>query len=345
MLTIDPSYAEAVVNPDTRFPTLVVDNRATERLNAIYIPTQRHRPPPLTSLELLAAKADEVHLLFSAGELPAWLDDFALPNVVGRTLAPEVRDRLNSELKSSVNPSNRHAPGYDIPFKRNVALMESRWSGRRTIGLLDDDILLTAAQLDSAATALSKQADLVSFHVLDYPDVSTIDHVERLIRGVPSRVSIGGNCLFFRVEQAASFFPEVYNDDWFFLFSHVGLRRIASLGVAKQRPYRPWVDHGRIAFEQFGDIAIEGAKENIKDGRLPFDGSPQYWRVILDRYLTKLNALISLAPDGELGSALFAARQVASALESQSFFRFLERYRTDVRAFERCTTLGNNGPE
>jgi hypothetical protein len=333
MLNLDPDYAEAVVNPDTRFPILSHRKRPASKLDAIYIPTQKHRPPPETSLALLAQAAVEVHLLFSENGKPDWFFELGLKNVFARTVTASKRDMLNSRLDSTRNPGNRHAPSYDIPYKRNLALLESRRARHKSIGLLDDDILLSVDQLDSVVAALTADADMVSFHVLDYPDVSTVDHVERVIRRRPSRVSIGGNCLFFLVDQAASFFPEAYNDDWFFLFSHVGHSRIASLGVAKQRPYRPWLDHGRIAFEQFGDITIEGAKENIREGRAPFSGDLKYWQVVLDRYLARLDGLVAEAPESPFRTALIAAREVAGALDALAFVCFLENYRADSRTF------------
>lgn len=227
---------------------------------------------------------------------------------------------------SARNPSSVHKPEYDIPYKRNIALGNAEQNGYKTICLLDDDIRLDDASLYKARQALHEGVELGSFHVLDYPDVSTIDHIERLIRQRPSRVSIGGNCLFLRMDAVSSFFPDAYNDDWYFIFKHIGHKRIATFGQTYQRPYQPWKDLDRVGFEQFGDIIIEGAKNNIKNGRPVFQGDAIYWQNILNVYTARLEELLTLTTEPVFVKAIQYGLEISRRLDVIDFLEFLKHF-------------------
>jgi hypothetical protein len=52
---------------------------------------------------------------------------------------------------------------------------------------------------------------------------------------------IGGGSLVVRIERCSSFFPEIYNDDWFFLLGgDKGLQSVAVSGRFRQNPYDPF---------------------------------------------------------------------------------------------------------
>lgn len=249
-------------------------------------------------------------------EVAIWAKTIDHPQVYVYANMRQQRNNSNiSKYSSTQNPSQIHKPDYDIPYKRNVALLDARENDYRTICLLDDDITLTNDDFLKAREALITDVDIASFHVLDYPDVSTIDHIERILTQTESRVSIGGNCLFMNTHRIHSFFPEMYNDDWFFIFSHIENRKIVSLGEAKQRIYEPWKDLDRIAFEQCGDIIIEGAKNNIYENRPPFAGDSNYWEKIKRTYLQRLEVLLSLAEGTNFQKPVDHAIQITKSLE------------------------------
>jgi hypothetical protein len=216
-------------------------------------------------------------------------------------------------------------PDYDLPAKRSACLAHARENGWDRIGLLDDDIRLSDRQVLCARTALSEGAEMATFHVLCYPDVSTIDHVERLLTRQPSRVSPGGNCLFLRASACVAPFPRIYNDDSLFLMRHRGAATIVSIGAAAQRPHRPWEDTRRVRFEQFGDILIEGIKLSLESrGAMPV--GPSYWESYLARYRSRLDGLLRRAPSGVLSHAVVAARHAASAFTATALASFIDSY-------------------
>ena len=194
------------------------------------------------------------------------------------------------------------------------------------VALLDDDIALTSEQLLQARTAISTGVDIAAFHVLDYPDVSTVDHIERIITRKPSEVSIGGNCIFLDANVRQPFFPSIYNDDWFFLLSNIDTAAIRSIGTAKQRRYVPWTQHNRIEFEQLGDIIMEGAKTNLKVDQTPFQGDHIFWRDVLDTYQMRLDRLVALCANELFAQALRRAVAVAKRIEASNIVDFMESY-------------------
>ena len=54
------------------------------------------------------------------------------------------------------------------------------------------------------------------------------------------------------------FFPEQYNEDWFFFSRLTARRDLAHVGYATQAPYDPFADPVRAQQEEFGDLLAEG---------------------------------------------------------------------------------------
>jgi hypothetical protein len=296
-------------------------------LDAVFIPTQAHRRPPATELTLLRKHARHVVLLFSDG-LAEWAAD-------SECQAHDDLSRFDADAYDSLPtarpPSRLLMPEYDIPAKRTYALQLARQAGWEHIGLLDDDIGLTSRDLTRARRALAEGIRVASFHVLECPDVSTVDHLERMITGATSHVALGGNCLFLRVNSARTHFPPVYNDDWLFLFAHRDAGEVVSLGTASQRDYRPWLTKGRAAFEQFGDVLIEGLKENVTANRRLLKPPLRGWDAVLDSYRRRLERLRAAASDPAHKSCLDEASDAANQISPNDLGRYLDSFRSTVR--------------
>lgn len=334
-MTLDLNYKDAVINSNIPFefykPQL---NSATPMIDALYIPAQAHRPIPSTNPNILKNHVKSVYLLFS--DMPAvWAFEIDHPNVKIITNMREIR-KSSPYIKheSSNNPGNCYKPNYDIPFKRTYSLKNALNFDQEYVGFLDDDITLDDDDFFNIRKAMTENVDIASFHVLDYPDVATIDHIERITLKKPSRVSIGGNCMFINTTTTNSFFPEAYNDDWFFILSQLETRKIVSLGFAKQRPYQPWLDEDRVAFEQFGDILIEGVKRNIHEGRQAFSGGIEYWSNVKTKYLDRIEKLQIEPLAKHFEKVLKLAHEVASDITAKSFVSFLESYEKERTHFK-----------
>ena len=55
-----------------------------------------------------------------------------------------------------------------------------------------------------------------------------------------------------------SFFPDIYNEDWFFFAKEAAARRLPRVGQARQVPYDPFASPERARREEFGDLLAEG---------------------------------------------------------------------------------------
>ena len=307
-LEIVTSCVNAVLNDGSPFAperqgTIAYSDR--QQLDAVYIPTTgRHRTLG-TPLDLLLGHAREVVLLCSHGA-PSWaIDDPRVRVLTGLVEDPAFARFLDKP--SSRNPSRLVTRRYDLPFKRNLALDDARSRGLGVISLLDDDISLSSEQIAQAARAAGA-GQISGFYVLDYPDVSVVDHLWRLTRTTPARVSLGGNCIFLPPATATGFFPYVYNEDWFFLhMNHLAGVPVRGLGCAGQFAHEPWRDAVRTRFEQFGDVMAHGLKVNVEAGRPAFAGGSHFWSEVLEDFRTRLAHLVG--GPGLSGHMLTAARE------------------------------------
>jgi hypothetical protein len=92
---------------------------------------------------------------------------------------------------------------------------------------------------------------------------------------------IGGGALAVPADRMDSFFPEIYNEDWFFLLGETRLRPVGQVGVAMQQPYDPFANPDRARGEEFGDVLAEGLFALFDDGRRIGDADREYWAMFL----------------------------------------------------------------
>ena len=218
------NFDSAIINKNIPINRDVINRNFDEKkhtplIDAIYIPTQGKRPHLLKTVESLQGHSEKIYLLLSKNS-PDWLKEIERDSVV---LIENINnnDEKLFNFKSSNNPSVIFSKIYDIPSKRNYAIKHSMDNHYKVIGLVDDDICISSKNLEKCKQILTGHADAVGFYALDFPDVSTIDHIERYLTMNPSPVSIGGNCLFFKPKNTVGFFPYIYNEDWIFIFTNI----------------------------------------------------------------------------------------------------------------------------
>ena len=61
------------------------------------------------------------------------------------------------------------------------------------------------------------------------------------------------------------FFPDLYNEDWFFFGEAAAHRRLAKVGEARQAVYDPYAEPTRASDEEFGDLLAEGLYSLIEN--------------------------------------------------------------------------------
>jgi hypothetical protein len=110
---------------------------------------------------------------------------------------------------------------------------------------VDDDV--TLSRIDNIAR-LAGQLDryqVAGMIVWDYPDNSVVCHARRDAA--------------LRQDVFLSFFPDIYNEDWFFFACEAASRELGGVGQATQIEYNPYASPDRARPEEFGDLPGRGS--------------------------------------------------------------------------------------
>ena len=169
----------------------------------------------------------------------------------------------------------------DLSTKRNLALVLSHKLRWERIIFLDDDIRVPDPGDLSRAVGLLDAHAAVGLGIGGFADNSMVCHAFRAAGG-RQEAFIGGGALAVAMKQNQSFFPNVYNEDWFFLLdAGKRLQSVASVGEVLQYPYDPYrVERARA--EEFGDVLAEGIFWLLDQEKPASDGNLAHWRDFLD---------------------------------------------------------------
>ena len=261
--------------------------RAQARFEAIVVPTYRpvrrlrscidlarRTETPLIVVCSKAVHQDEVIKRATRANVEAFAFDLPRENPLGIDFATSHDEELSAA-----------SPGWnrDLSMKRNLGLVLARLLDWKRLMFLDDDIL-DVSEDDIVALAAALDDHSVSALIpKEFPDNSVVCHAHRLGGGkqdvFASASGIGVNCE--RDEQA--FFPNVYNEDWFFFADEAAGHRIAKVGESRQRKYNPYDDPRRAAREEFGDLLAEGLYARLDLNEEIRDVDTDYWREFIKR--------------------------------------------------------------
>lgn len=205
----------------------------------------------------------------------------------------------------------------DTSVKRNLGLMLCHMVGWERIVFLDDDITVGSCDDLTRAVGMLDAHNAVGLSIGGFPDNSVVCHAYRRVGG-PQESFIGGGALAVGLTRNRSCFPNIYNEDWFYLFDAAkGLQPLAVTGTVIQRPYDPFRNPDRARAEELGDVLAEGAFWLLDQGRSIADADRRHWTEFLarrGRFIDHVIGLVALAADIESGervrilTALKAAR-------------------------------------
>jgi hypothetical protein len=309
------------------------------QVDAIIVPTAR----PVAYLRKAIALADQLGctLLVLCSKL-AKAPDAAKAGKDSRVSVVAIdTDGLPSGLvpnfkTSAVLRSNRFNRRTDTSIKRNLGLLLAEVAGWERIVFLDDDITVPRPDdlLDAAGLLASHAA--VGLANGGYPDNSVVCHAYREAGG-PQDTFIGGGALAVGAASFTSFFPNIYNEDWFFLLNDDRLRPSTVTGLAVQSPYDPFSDVRRARSEELGDCLAEGVFSLLDTGGRVQDADARYWRGFLDerrRFIDDVLCRVQsadndLAEKARMIAALKAARGRNQFIEPELCVDYLRVWRTD----------------
>ncbi|MFI5955678.1 hypothetical protein [Cryptosporangium sp. NPDC051539] len=171
----------------------------------------------------------------------------------------------------------------DISVKRNVGLIVARALGVRRLFFVDDDIVVPDwVDVFRAASALGKHRWAAGMNILGYPDNSVVCHINRETGG-HQETFVGAGALMVNPQRVNGFFPNVYNEDWFFLLDCAAERAVVTTGTAFQRPYDPLSTPSRARREEFGDVLAESLFWQLDQGSPLEHLTEKFWAKAIER--------------------------------------------------------------
>jgi hypothetical protein len=338
----------------------------TELLDAVIVPTVR----PVANLDdaaTVAATVSKRLVVFCSQKATAGAVRARFARAGLDVAAVEVPQGYRHDLLAFATSGDefRHlsplpAPR-DLSLKRNLGLLLATLLGWEKILFLDDDIYGTKPDdLRNVVAALDSRripcflVESEHDRAPDQPpteDNSAVCHARRLV-GAAQGVFASASALGINCARQLSFFPDIYNEDWFFLLDEIRRSRVTRVGLVRQRGYNPY-QAVRARYEEFGDVLAEGLLTHLHL-EIPGEPTEEYWAEFLEARGRMLRALdVSL---GENNSPFAGAARVAAAaaeIQRQSLtprdcVRFVECFRADraewakrLEALPRCDSLAD----
>jgi hypothetical protein len=260
------------------------DSSPQAKVDAIIVPTAR----PVVYLREAAVAAKSLGCPLVTLHSRKWTSAHAASHYLSRAIdliaidMPPVGDLRLPELATSRLLAGKiFERRTDTSAKRNLALVLSHMLGWERVVFLDDDIRVPDP------TDLSKAAGLLDTHTAvglrntGFPDNSVVCHAFRRVGGKQGTF-IGGGALAVDVKRNRSFFPNVYNEDWFYVLeAGKRLQSVATVGQVVQKAYDPYRNTERARAEEFGDVLAEGTFWLLDQGKTASDGDLEHWREFL----------------------------------------------------------------
>jgi hypothetical protein len=197
--------------------------------------------------------------------------------------------------------------------------------------------------------------------VRDYPDNSVVCHARRAA-GLPQDVFLTGAVLGVHCNNLPlSFFPDIYNEDWFFFAREAASRQLRKVGQATQLEYNPYASPGRARREEFGDLLAEGlfALMGQADPSVRFSDQLRaadraYWSRFIEARRKVITETVTLLEDaverngdhGGFSSVLIslaaAQNQLEHMITTDDCVNFVNAWRDDLEDWQTFSSGVNN---
>jgi hypothetical protein len=332
---------------------------ATARLDAIIVPAARPARNLTAAVDLAKAADCRLVVLCSKRTRPRHVRSLFAARRFARGTVVDVPEgyvlpapRLETTDWVQRGPGRIVCGGResDISAKRNLGLLLARMLGWQRIFFLDDDIReISPRDLAATVALLSKRYRSAGIQVNNYPDNSVVCHARREAKE-DQDVFLSASALAVDCTAPVAFFPDIYNEDWFFFYQDVAARRIAMPSTPtvhmEQVSHNPFADPQRAAREEFGDVIAEGIYSLLHKGMGLEFATSEYWlRFIADRarILDGIIADAELAPSriqDQVTAAILTARNTLEKIQPDLCVEYLDAWQLDlIRWEERLASL------
>jgi hypothetical protein len=305
-------------------------------LDAIIVPAARPVKALRHVLEIAVQIGSPVIALCSKGA--AAQQAVELADALGAAvLALDVDSELGNAMPTLTTDELLRRSGFestsDLSLKRNFGLTLARCSGWQRTLFLDDDIQIDVPRQLPLVAALLDRYRVVGLANSGYEDNSVVCHAYRATRGRQDTF-IGGGAMMVDSSRVSSFFPNVYNEDWFFLLGDGLPFSVARAGQMRQRIHDPFADPRRATSEEFGDTLAEGLFWMLDSGVGIDTASNGFWGDALFRRRQFIDGVIART-DGLNGAdrirpCLLAALGRSTDVSHRLCDDFVEAWRKDL---------------
>jgi hypothetical protein len=270
---------------------------------------------------------------------------------------PKFPTRTSDQVFRRAN-ANRDS---DLSAKRNIGLLLARLHGWNKIVFVDDDVTLSRTDNVARLAGQLDRYQVAGMIVWNYPDNSVVCHARRAA-GLPQDVFLTGAVLGVHCNNLPlSFFPNIYNEDWFFFAREAASRQLRGVGQATQLEYNPYASPDRARREEFGDLLAEGlfalmgqVDPSVRFGDQLRAADETYWsRFIEARHsvITEATSLLSVAVErngdhGHLSSAIVSLAAAENHLDhmitAEDCVSFVDAWRDDLEEWQTFSSRVNS---
>lgn len=336
------------------------------RLDAIVVPASRPASCVKPAIELSAQLGVQLLVLCSKQTKVEQVAERVSTSPGARALVVEIPEKwshLDFPTRTSDPVFRRANAGRDsdLSAKRNIGLLLARLHGWNKIVFVDDDVTLSRTDNVARLAGQLDKYQVAGMIVRDYPDNSVVCHARRAA-GLPQDVFLTGAVLGVHCNNLPlSFFPDIYNEDWFFFAREAASRQLRRVGQATQLEYNPYASPDRARREEFGDLLAEGlfalmgeVDPSVRFGDQLRAADEAYWsRFIEARHsvITEAMSLLSVAVErdgdhGHLSSALVSLAAAENHLDhmitAEDCVSFVDAWRDDLEEWQRFSSSVNN---
>ena len=249
----------------------------------------------------------------------------------------------------------------DLSAKRNIGLLLARLHGWNKIVFVDDDVTLSRTDNVARLAGQLDRYQVAGMIVWDYPDNSVVCHARRTA-GLPQDVFLTGAVLGVHCNNLPlSFFPDIYNEDWFFFAREAASRQLRGVGQATQLEYNPYASPDRARGEEFGDLLAEGLfalmgqiDPSVRLAEQLCAADEAYWSRFIDarhNVITETMTLLRVAAErggehGRISSALVSLRAAQHHLDhmitAEDCVSFVDAWQDDLEEWQTFSSGVNN---
>lgn len=234
-----------------------------------------------------------------------------------------------NNLGTSNHKYIHYQSSWDLPIKRNYAILYSREQKINNILLLDDDIRNLTPDILKNGCNLLKNNSVSGCFVDNEIDTSILGHLQKRA-GETFYPFLSGSFLFIKPLSVKSFFPNIYNEDWLFMMPYIFDNSICSFGNVSQRDNDSLGDINRVKLQEFGDIIAEGLYTLIHLGEYSQRFETSYWNEVIKERRYIFDALLKTLLDTTYRTLIYTAIETNKNIQPEYCAEFINVLENDI---------------